>query len=265
MAYGRNVLGRVGGEIQVSADGNPDYKIGGVTLFWDSVTAQSGTVQLTPQGTTATITDLALLTANGWTDIIEDGEKFIRYGTVVCRISGGTADGKFAPYGSTTIGGGTLLKTRGDMYVLNKSVHYADDNPVAIEGGLVFRHRVLANLYKVSTITISATGGTFTVSYKGQTTSALAYNASASTVQTAIQGLSTVGASNATVALSGSVYTVTLADALAPYGEITTDPASLTGGSQTAAVADKADTTSGPTEAEFKDALPSIRFVNELN
>ncbi len=43
------------------------------------------------------------------------------------------------------------------------------------------------------TITITATGGTFTVTYGGQTTSALAFNISAASLQTALEGLSTIG------------------------------------------------------------------------
>ena len=62
----------------------------------------------------------------------------------------------------------------------------------------------------------SQASGTFTVSYLGQTTAGLAYNAAAATVQTALQGLSTVGSGNATVAGSaGGPYTVTFASALA--------------------------------------------------
>ncbi len=40
------------------------------------------------------------------------------------------------------------------------------------------------------------TGGTFTLSYLGQTTSALAYNASNATIQSALEGLSTIGSGN---------------------------------------------------------------------
>lgn len=71
--------------------------------------------------------------------------------------------------------------------------------------------------------------GTFTISYLGQTTSGIAYNAAAATVQTAIQGLSTVGAGNATVAGSaGGPYTVTFAGALAQnINPITTDFSAL--------------------------------------
>jgi hypothetical protein len=66
------------------------------------------------------------------------------------------------------------------------------------------------------TITGTPTGGTFSLTFGGQTTAAIAYNATAATVQTALQGLSTIGASNALVTGSaGGPYTVTFAGALA--------------------------------------------------
>lgn len=75
-------------------------------------------------------------------------------------------------------------------------------------------------------------GGTFTVTYKGQTTAAQAWNVSAANLQTAIQGLSTVGASNATVSLSGTTYTITFVNALAAQPlTITANLTTLTGGS----------------------------------
>jgi hypothetical protein len=42
------------------------------------------------------------------------------------------------------------------------------------------------------------TGGTFTLTFQGQTTSALAYNATAAQVQTALQALETIGTNNVT-------------------------------------------------------------------
>lgn len=48
------------------------------------------------------------------------------------------------------------------------------------------------------------TGGNFTLTMRGATTGNIAYNASAATVKTAIEGLSTVGASNTTVTLNGT-------------------------------------------------------------
>jgi hypothetical protein len=49
------------------------------------------------------------------------------------------------------------------------------------------------------TLTGSPAGGTFTLTYEGQTTGAIAYNASSTTLQTALQALSTIGSNGATV------------------------------------------------------------------
>lgn len=93
----------------------------------------------------------------------------------------------------------------------------------------------------VVTITGSPTGGTFTVSVTAggstQTTAGVAYNASAATLQTAIQGLSNVGTGNATVTGSaGGPYTITFAN-LAGTVTVTASGAALTGGTSPAAAA----------------------------
>lgn len=64
-----------------------------------------------------------------------------------------------------------------------------------------------------ATVTIggSPTGGTFTLTYAGQTTAGIAYNAAASAVQSALEALSTIGSGNATVTgSSGGPYTVVI-------------------------------------------------------
>ena len=48
-------------------------------------------------------------------------------------------------------------------------------------------------------ITGSPTGGTFRLLFGGQTSVSIAYNATAPTVQSALQGLSSIGANNALV------------------------------------------------------------------
>lgn len=91
---------------------------------------------------------------------------------------------------------------------------------------------------EVQTITVDATGGTFTVSFGGQTTAALAFDVSAADLQTALQGLSSIGSGNATV--SGTApYTVTFAGTLAGtnVAQLTTNAASLTGNTHSATVA----------------------------
>lgn len=75
-----------------------------------------------------------------------------------------------------------------------------------------------AGASEVQTISITGapTGGTFSLTFGGQTTPALAYNASTSAVQTALQALSSIGAGNATVTgTAGSSYVVTFTGTLA--------------------------------------------------
>lgn len=81
---------------------------------------------------------------------------------------------------------------------------------------------------EVQTLTIggSPTGGTFTVSAQGQTTAAIAYNATAAAVQTAINKLDGV---NVTVTLSGAVYTVTFREPVGNTAALTAT-GSFTGG-----------------------------------
>jgi hypothetical protein len=82
------------------------------------------------------------------------------------------------------------------------------------------------------TITGVPTGGTFTLTYAGQTTTALAYRPSAGTVQAALSALSTIGTGNVTVTGStGGPYTVNFVGALAGADiAALTATASLTGG-----------------------------------
>lgn len=263
--YGYNLVTRIGRSIQVTADGELESKAGGITLAWAAVTAAASDYEVRPAGETVNASFLNNVSPAD--DYVYTGEKFIRYGTVVCRISGGTLAGKFAPYGSTSIGGGTLLKTRGNVYILNESVHEDDTNSdhagQPFEGGLVFKDRLKVNFAVSQTITMTATGGTFTVTYGGQTTGAQAYNVTASNLQTAIQGLSSVGTGNATVSLSGNVYTIVFNEAaLGVPSAITLGVGSLTGGSAT--VGTTQDGSYGPTEAEFLAMFPRIRFVNEI-
>src|SRR5260221_780463 len=65
------------------------------------------------------------------------------------------------------------------------------------------------------TFTVTGASGTFTLTFNGQTTGPLGFNATAAQVQTALQGLSTIGAGNVTVAQFGNLYTVTFVGALA--------------------------------------------------
>lgn len=64
------------------------------------------------------------------------------------------------------------------------------------------------NVNEVQTETVTATGGTRTLTFKGQTTTALAFDALAATIQTALEALSNVEPGDITVAGTGP-YTYT--------------------------------------------------------
>lgn len=97
---------------------------------------------------------------------------------------------------------------------------------------------------EVQQIAVDATGGTFTITYSGQTTSAIAFNAAASAVQAALEALSNLAPGDVVVtggpgdAGGTTPYVLTFGGTLAQtdVAEVTTNPASLTGGAGTATV-----------------------------
>lgn len=93
---------------------------------------------------------------------------------------------------------------------------------------------------EVQTITIDATGGTFTITWNGETTAAIAWNASGATVLAALEALSNVEPGDiASVSLASLVYTITFGGRYAGLNvpAVTTGAGSLTGGAGTATVA----------------------------
>lgn len=85
---------------------------------------------------------------------------------------------------------------------------------------------------KTVTVTGAPTGGTFTLTYNGQTTAGIAYNATAAAVQSALEALSNVNPGDVTVTgNAGGPWTIATAGA-APT--ITANGSGLTGGSSPA-------------------------------
>jgi len=83
-------------------------------------------------------------------------------------------------------------------------------------------------------VTLSAitapTGGTFTLTHAGQTTAAIAYNAAASAVQSALEALTSIGAGNVVVAgAAGGPYNVTCAGTKTGPQTALTGTSALTG------------------------------------
>ena len=89
------------------------------------------------------------------------------------------------------------------------------------------------------TITIDAAGGTFRVTFDGQQTAPVAWNATAAVLEAALIALSNIGANDVDVTKAGSVFTVEFTGLLARtnVATMTTDATSLTGGAGTAVVA----------------------------
>jgi hypothetical protein len=87
----------------------------------------------------------------------------------------------------------------------------------------------------VQTVTVTATGGTFTITFQSQTTAAINYNAATSTVQTALLALPNLQAGDVTVSGTPGAYTLTFsADDSAL---VTANGAALTGTTPTVVVA----------------------------
>lgn len=96
----------------------------------------------------------------------------------------------------------------------------------------------LAVANEVQTLTIlRASGGTFALTYDGQTTSGIAYNANAATIQSALEALSNVAPGDITVA-GTNPFTLTFGGTYAgiDVALITVDSSSLTGSTATASV-----------------------------
>lgn len=89
------------------------------------------------------------------------------------------------------------------------------------------------NEVQTATVTGTPTGGTFTLTFDGETTAAIAYNAAASVVQAALEGLPNIEVGDVTVSGSaGGPWTITFVgqEGGINQSQITSDAALLTGG-----------------------------------
>ncbi len=113
----------------------------------------------------------------------------------------GTKGGEFSfPIGVAVNETGAGPADQGDIYVAegnNSRIQRFDSsgNFISAWGGDVLNPRV----DEVQTLTVNATGGTFKLSFDGESTGNLAYDASAGTIQTALFGLPNIGGGNASV------------------------------------------------------------------
>lgn len=105
---------------------------------------------------------------------------------------------------------------------------------------------VVGDTNELQTITVAATGGTFTVAFNGSPASgALAFDITAGALQTALEGLTTIGVGDVSVTggpgdeTGSTPYVIEFTGALAAADQpaLVTNDAGLTGGASTANVA----------------------------
>ncbi|HEX3658961.1 MAG TPA: autotransporter-associated beta strand repeat-containing protein [Pirellulales bacterium] len=158
-----------------------------------------GTINLQPATAAGSVTRIvtifdgpasADLTINS---VIADGSSF---GASLLEI--GIGDGRLVLTGTNTYTGTTTLSS-GELTV---------ENSAALGG---------SQDNQVQGVAIAGTAGTFTITFAGQTTSALVFNATALQVQTALDALSTIGGVGGSVgvSLSGGTYGIVFQGALA--------------------------------------------------
>lgn len=114
------------------------------------------------------------------------------------------------------------------------------------------------------TITGTPTGGTFTLTWNSQTTSGIAYNATAATVQTALEALSNIESGDVTVTGGpgpGTPYVVTFHQVGNP-AQFTASAVSLTGGTSPAVTPTTSTAFSGWEQLGHtsRDDLPEFGF-----
>jgi len=126
-----------------------------------------------------------------------------------------------------------------------------------VVGATLTRTVTAQDANEVQSVTIDATGGTFTLSYKSQETAALAYDITLALLKAALEGLTSV----TTVNVYGTPGTLYLIEFVNPEGDSTllvADDALLTGGAQTAVAALVAAVGTVTCQLTFTPALSDV-------
>jgi hypothetical protein len=162
-------------------------------------------------------------------------------GKLTDRLYGdlGTRGGQFnEPRGLAVNATGAGAADPGDLYVvdqLNQRVQV-----LGADGAFKFAFGNDVTGNEQQRVLVSATGGTYTLTFNGSTTAAIAYNATSATVDNALDVLPTIGG-DANVAVSGSLaagYVVTFQGTMAgtDVPQMTADSAGLSGGAATVTI-----------------------------
>jgi hypothetical protein len=202
-----------------------DYATGGAGPFADYLAKTTNTQVI---GSTSA--------ANGgvYTDLVK-GEQLVVDGPMSYDFTGFAADPRLRPelkLSVDTIGRPLMVDSYPNGNSGDANLGTLIGYPAAYNAGVSGMYRYSGEKVQTVTVNGSPTGGTFTLTIGGYTTAPIAYNASAATVQAAIQALAPgtpyggSPSSSATVTGTGP-YTVTFSTVGAP---ITADGSALTGG-----------------------------------
>lgn len=140
--------------------------------------------------------------------------------------------------GNANVPGDVTVEAPGFFVSLEEAaedVFPGDQIAVTADGMVTAASAAQSEVYR---ITITATGGTYTITYDGQTTTALAFDANAAAIDAALEALSNIGVADVSVAGTGDTRTITFGTALANLNleDLTVDDALATGGTVTGEV-----------------------------
>jgi hypothetical protein len=233
--FGPTTLTTFGLTYEISADGMPQAKIGGVTIDWNTVAAVSGSPVILPDGSTIAV-----------------GQQYLGAGQVIGLITS-TANsgtiGMYGPYDPTASDGRQLIANGIDCYILNRNCSVIDPKgqyPEAIFGGLVFKNRIrMAGDLPTATATVSGGAVTgLTVTFGGS-----GYTAAPTVTLTGGGGSSaTATAQIANGAVTGLTITA------AGNGYTSAPLVTFSAGTVAASLAN------GPTVANVIAAFPNLQF-----
>ena len=214
--FGRQILSTTGRPLQISADGRPEWKAGGITLDWSLIAAVSAETTL----------------ADG--TVVANGDKYLRYGAVLGKITSG---GQYAPsvlgpttaayaQGETTItvsaataaelvarqgASGTFKLYGGTTSGATPRTSTITYSAVDTSTGDITVTAIGASDVQTITLQAGADGGTFKVKYDEEITAALAYNVSTADMQTALRALHADLAATVVTGTAGESYVITTA------------------------------------------------------
>lgn len=125
----------------------------------------------------------------------------------------------------------SVLPRVSDLRRVGNILYTASDNVVIADAGYTGVGAPVAGTAEVQTVTITGapTGGTFTLTYSGQTTGPIAFNAIGTTVGTALNALPNLDGVVVT-GVAGGPYTVTFPVDMGNVAQMTASGAGLTGG-----------------------------------